>query len=75
LQAITILWLVSIPGGVESKCEIPNLIRVDPSVKSRPYFASNSDNLSLATLWTMPNVSSEILNPIVLIGTRPFESS
>lgn len=48
---------------------------MEPSVRSRPYFTSNSDSLSLATLWTMPKVSSEILNPIVLIGSRPFESS
>lgn len=72
---MTILWLVSFPGGVDNKCDIANLISVEPSVRSRPYLVSNSDSLSLATLWTVPKVPSEILNPIVLIGSRPFDTS
>lgn len=75
LQDMTILWLVSFPGGVDNKCDIANLISVEPSVRSRPYLVSNSDSLSLATLWTVPKVPSEILNPIVLIGSRPFDTS
>jgi len=75
LQEIIKLWWFSTLGGFATRLEIANLIRVEPSVRSNPYFDSNSDKISFETLWTNSKVSSEILSPIVLIVFLSFESS
>lgn len=70
LQDMIRLCMFSFVGGFANKLEMANLMIVDPSVKSSPNLDSRSFSLSLETLWTSPKVSSEILNPIVLMLPR-----